>query len=605
MGYNRINMFENLSDKQREIVGFDKGTVVIKACPGSGKTYSVAARITKILSENDFKRSGIAALSFTNVACNEISIKLKQDFGFKLSLDHPHEICTLDSFINSYLFLPFGHLYMQCKKRPQLVGEPYSIWNIKRQYNNYDQYFDKTTFDINENLIRIAAYQAFHFKWNYYTKQGEINGHIKNIIKSKWDFFNKGFANQSDANFIAMQILERYPLIAENLVNKFDYFMIDEAQDTDEIQMRIIEILNERGLKNIMLIGDRDQAIFEWNNAKPELFDKKYQEWQKIDLNENRRSSQNICNFIKHLSSFNIANSINKDLKFYDYNPEIIGYKRKLKERNSEVWVVSPTESIQSVDKILSYFCATCEQNSIKINKQNVAVLYRGLSQSELLRVKRDTFEFDKIPWLPNNYHVKNIVRGKHLYENGHLKEGYKLSEKGLIEAIKKPSDNNFYCSDEFIETLVFEYGGLKKYRNFIFALINLLPTTKEITLNQWIKISNYNLVKYDIELKVHPENGEVKIDELFGSNLQSDILPFYHGTVHSVKGRTFEAVLLLIGKKAGMNYVNLLSENINELKSEYKEELRIIYVAISRPRKVLMLAVPNEDLKQWQEKFM
>lgn len=598
-------MFQHLSEKQEEILNYNKGAVVVKACPGSGKTYSVAARITKLISENSFTRKGIAALSFTNVACSEIDEKLKQDFNLNFSLIHPHLISTLDSFINNYIFLPYGHLFMKSNKRPQLVGEPYSIWNYKRPYNNYDQYFDKTTFNIEGILIRIAPYQAFGFKWNYTNRNGEINGHIKNIINSKNYFFKKGFANQSDANFISLQVIEKYPLIIKNIANQFEYIIIDEAQDTDEIQMRIIDLIKENGCNNIMLIGDRDQAIFEWNLAKPELFDSKYNEWNKIELNENRRSSQSICNFINNLSTFDVAKSINEQIKNYDFTPEILGYKRKQKVRKSEAWQVSPEECYQSVDNVMMHFCATCEQHGIKINKNNVAVLYRGLSQSELLRLKRDTFEFDKSPWLQSNFHIKNITRGKHLYDNGKYKEGYRLLEKGIIEAIYKPSDNNFNCNDEFIERLIFNKGGLIKYRNYIFDLIGRLPQTKDITLNDWIDKANTNLIENEINFQINAENGDIKIDELFGSNLKQDSFPFYHGTIHSVKGKTFEAVLLLLGKKAGMNYVNMINKKITDLKSAYQEELRIVYVGMSRPRKILMLAVPEEDINIWKEKFL
>lgn len=598
-------MFQHLSEKQKEILNFNTGAVVVKACPGSGKTYSVAARITKLINEKNFSNKGIAALSFTNVACSEISEKLKNDFNLKYSLAYPHLICTLDSFINNYIFLPFGHLYMKSNKRPQLVGEPYSLWNYKRPFNNYDQYFDKTTFDKEEFLIKIAPYQAFNFIWNYYNKDGTLNGHIRNIIDSKFYFFKKGFANQSDANFISLKVIEKYPLIIKNIANKFEYIIIDEAQDTDEIQMRIIELIKENGCENIMLIGDRDQAIFEWNLAKPELFDLKYDEWDKIELNENRRSSQKICNFIKNLSSFDIATSINKEVKNYDFTPEILGYKRKQKERNSEAWLVSPEECLQSVDKIMLHYCVTCEQHGIKINKENVAVLYRGFSQSELLRLKRDTFEFDKSPWLSDNLHVKNIIRGKHLYDNGKFKEGYRLLEKGILESIFKPSNNNFYCNDEFIENQIFNKGGLIKYRKFIFNIVSHLPDTKDIYLNDWITKANKNLYDVNINLRINIENGYIKIDELFGSNLKHDNFPFYHGTVHSVKGRTFEAVLILLGKKAGMNYVNMINKKISDIKSEYQEELRIVYVAMSRPRKILMVAVPEEDINIWKEKFL
>jgi len=53
------------------------------------------------------------------------------------------------------------------------------------------------------------------------------------------------------------------------------------------------------------------------------------------------------------------------------------------------------------------------------------------------------------------------------------------------------------------------------------------------------------------------------------------------------------------------MNYVNMLSKDISEIKPEYQEELRIVYVGISRPRKILLLSVPDEDVPQWETKLV
>lgn len=597
-------MYNHLSDNQKKILNYDNGCVVVKACPGSGKTYSVAARVSKLLTEKEFKHKGIAALSFTNVACDEIADKLRNDFSIQNKIGYPHFLGTLDSLLNQYVFMPYGHLYMKCKQRPELVGEPYSTWSINRFERDSHQYFDKTTFDINDNLIMIAPNQAFHFIWNYYNKSGEINGNILNIIKSKMTLFAIGYANQSDANYISLKILQQYPLIAQNFANQFEYFIIDEAQDTNDIQMLIIDILNSYGANNIMLIGDRDQSIFEWNNARPELFDYKYNQWDKIELNENRRSSKNICKFIVNLSSFDLINAVTESIADYYYKPAVIGYKEKKKKRKSQDWLISPEESKASFDKIMTLFCATCEENDIKINKQNVAILYRGQSKSEFLGVHRDKLEFLESPWIPNNFHVKDIVKGKHLYENGSFKEGYRLLEKGIIEAIKKPKDKNFYCTNSFVQSLI-DSDGIKQHRDNIFGLIELMPTTKQRTLNEWINESNQIFSKYKIQFQVEKNNGNIPIDELFGNNMNhGDVHPFYFGTVHSAKGKTFEAVLLLLGKKAGMNYVNMLFRDFNTLDPAYQEELRIVYVGITRPRKVLMLAVPEEDVNEWKNKL-
>lgn len=597
-------MYSHLSDSQKEILNYDAGCVVVKACPGSGKTYSVAARVSKLLLEKEFKHKGIAALSFTNVACDEIADKLVIDFEVEQKIGYPHYLGTLDSFINQYIFMPYGHLFMGCKQRPELVGEPYSTWNINRYARDPHQYFDKTTFDLNDNLIRIAPYQAFHFKWNYINRTGEINRNIQNIINSKNALFKVGYANQSDANYIALKILQKYPLIAQNIANQFEYYIIDEAQDTNDIQMGIIDILNNSGADNFMLIGDRDQSIFEWNNARPELFDEKYNQWEKIELNENRRSSGNICRFINYLSSFDRIKAVTKSIATFDYVPSIVGYKPEKRKRGTQNWIVTPEESKSSFDKIMSLFCATCEENGIEINKENVAILYRGQSKSQFLGVQRDKFEFSNNPWIPNNYHIKDIVKGIHLYENGSIKEGYRLLEKGIIEAINKPKNKTFYCTNSFVQSLIDRYG-IKEHRDRIFQLIELMPTTKHKTLNEWIYETNKLFSKYKIKFQIETDNGNIQIDELFGNNMNhGDVHPFYFGTVHSAKGKTFEAVLLLLGKKAGMNYVNMLSRDFDTLKPAYQEELRIVYVGITRPRKVLMLAVPEDDVNEWKNKL-
>jgi len=70
-----------------------------------------------------------------------------------------------------------------------------------------------------------------------------------------------GYANQDDANYFGMKILEHYPKVAKAIIHRFPLFMVDEAQDTSEIQMKIIDLLIDNGLENIMLVGDPDQAI--------------------------------------------------------------------------------------------------------------------------------------------------------------------------------------------------------------------------------------------------------------------------------------------------------------------------------------------------------
>jgi len=90
-------MFDSLSHIQRTIV-FDKnGLFAVKACPGSGKTYTTAARLAHKLSNWQLPSRGIAVLSFTNVAWHEIRKMLVQNLG--MTINYPHHLGTLDSFV--------------------------------------------------------------------------------------------------------------------------------------------------------------------------------------------------------------------------------------------------------------------------------------------------------------------------------------------------------------------------------------------------------------------------------------------------------------------------------------------------------------------------
>ena len=98
-------MFSTLSDSQREIVFNKSGKFVVRACPGSGKTYCVGARLARLIHDWKKKHEGIAVLSFTNVAWQEIEKKCSEKFHIG-KIPYPHYLETIDSFVNKYIFLP-------------------------------------------------------------------------------------------------------------------------------------------------------------------------------------------------------------------------------------------------------------------------------------------------------------------------------------------------------------------------------------------------------------------------------------------------------------------------------------------------------------------
>jgi Superfamily I DNA and RNA helicases len=575
-------MFESLSDTQREIVFNKSGRFIVRACPGSGKTYCVSARLARLISEWKENYTGIAAVSFTNVAWKEIEKKYRQKSTGNRSISFPHFIGTLDSFINQYIFLPLGHLVMKCGKRPTLVGEPHGSWTLRHYERDPQQYFDKCSFDINGELIRLAPPQSFGFSWKR-NKNGEVNGHVKNLLASKKALILDGYANQSDANYIAMRILEQYPSICQAIAIRFPNLIIDEAQDTSEVQMRIIDLLAAGGLNEMMLVGDPDQAIFEWNGARPELFSEKIAQWGNVVyLNENRRSSQEICKSTFHFSSLPFAsNSVSGEVKDFAFVPTVITYNNNLP---------------QTVEGFLQ----TCIENEIEVSDKTVAVLYRSKGMiNEIVGVQRVPFGSNH--WDPQNKFTQDFVRGKYLFDQGDFKNGFKLIEKAII----KMKNNTAVCSDEMIEKTI-EAEGFIKYRSIVSDFIQLLPNTN-MTLGEWINATNADFASRNIvhTLEINPESADYSFSQVF---LNEDELAteanYRIGTVHSVKGETFDATLLILKERAGQSgkYRNLM---VNTYPLSENEELRIAYVGMTRPRKILAIAVPSEECRvAWQNRL-
>ena len=563
-------MFGTLSDTQHKVVFEKEGKFVVRACPGSGKTYSVAARLADKMSNWPLDNQGIAAISFTNAAWQEIERQIATHFKIEKAIPYPHFLGTIDSFLNRFIFLPFGHLVMGCQNRPVLVGEPHGTWSGK---GFTDSFFPNLTYDINGNLYPINK-RAMPRQWK----------NNKYIIPTKKRLTKSGYATQNDANYFAMKVLERYPNVAKAIIHRFPSFMIDEAQDTSEIQMRIIDLLIDNGLKSIMLVGDPDQAIFEWHGAKPRLFVEKYNAWNKnsILLNENRRSSQNICDCTCRLSSLEGTSiAINEDVKECTFIPIVRTY------------------DLENTDELIEDFRNLCSDFNIDVTPKNTAIIFRSNNIFNAI-TGIEEIGFNRAPWEINCSYANDFAKGKYLFCQGDFKRGFTLIENAIIKVFS----NSHYCSNQNLERIV-ELNGFVNFRKGVYDLISMLPETN-CTIGEWIDGANNEFKKngLKIDLKIKKSKGSLSFDQLFGlDNKNITESDFRIGTIHSTKGETFEAVLVILKTKGiGAMYKTMLKNN-TQISDE--EELRIVYVGITRPRQLLLLAVPDEANKTaWETRL-
>lgn len=563
-------MFDTLSETQRKVVFEKEGRFVVRACPGSGKTYAVAARLADKMSNWPLNHQGIAAISFTNAAWQEIESQVTTHFKIEKPIPYPHFLGTIDSFINRFIFLPFGHLVMECRNRPVLVGEPHGHWSGK---TFSDSLFPNLTYDINGELYPTNN-KIMPRNW-------KNNRHIINA-KNRWQ--KAGYANQDDANYFGMRILETYPNVAKAIIHRFPIFMVDEAQDTTEIQMRIIDLLIDNGLEDIMLVGDPDQAIFEWHAAKPQLIIDKYNDWKEnsILLNENRRSSQNICNCICRLSSLEgTSTAINEDVKECTFIPVVRTY------------------DIDNTKELIDDFTGLCSDYDINVTPEQVAVIYRSKNLFNTITGITEIY-YGNLPWIKDSPYSKDFAKGKYFSCNGDFRAGFKLIQNAIVKALT----GSPYCSAKEIESVIDKIGFIN-FRKNIYEFIKILPET-DYTIGEWIDGANAAFLdnKINLELKINNSKRDLSFDGLFGiDNKQITESDYRIGTIHSIKGETFEAVLVILKQKGiGKSYKTLLRENVP---ISDNEELRIVYVGVTRPRRLLVLAVPDDQNKTaWEARL-
>jgi DNA helicase-2/ATP-dependent DNA helicase PcrA len=381
-----------------------------------------------------------------------------------------------------------------------------------------------------------------------------------------------------------MKLLQQFPAIAKSVALRFPTLIVDEAQDTSEIQMTIIDLLIQNGLAEVMMVGDPDQAIFEWNNARPDLLLQKFSAWpQSTVLNESRRSSQKICNFTYKISSLAAASSaIDPEVQNHTFDPKIITY----------------TPAI--LPAVVNAFVQECVAAGIELNRKNIAVLYRSKN------LINDIAGIAEIPvtatvWSAHSSYTKDFAKGKFLYDNGDIKKGFRLIEKAIVKLL----NDLHHCRDEDIETLIDKWGFVK-FRSTVFNFMKLLPATNN-TIGNWVAQVNTNFTTANIVKQLQIENSgrNITFQQLFlNENELASKFEFRIGTVHGAKGETFDATLLILKSKGiGAAYKTMLRNNTSIAESE---ELRIAYVGLTRPRKILVLAVPDEENKAaWEGKLL
>lgn len=569
-----------------------RGKIILNACPGSGKTTTIAQKIIELEQSKEIDSySGIACLSFTNSAKDEIN-----ESYYKLSgkiLRFPNHVSTIDSFINKFITLPFYNILNRDFNRPKILDHTNildEMWKneyigrdgklregLKRPLNN-DEYKAKN----NRSIFYAYPPSSIRIEPNgTFTVEGKTpsNGTVdidkfKNYCQLiKQTQFKKGLISTGDSAFIALHILKTNPKICQWLALRFPFIIIDEAQDNSLIQHAIFEELSKQGLKNIELIGDPYQSLYEWRDANPNEFLKKYNEdenWNSFELTDNRRSPQNIIDIFSILRK-----AEDSKINCVD-NPTVA---------NSIIVYKYSENNIQS---IIKHYEELCSDSGFE--KNNIVV--RGNSLKNQLLGKTT----EERPWgieLP-----KEIITAKNRFLGNDIKNSINEMRTISIKLLNPESD---YHQLKEIER---DSKEDHFFNSLLFQILNELPSF-ELSVADWTNQTHVFMkeklsLDYDVDFNLRNRkskyfNKEKTLNESvnihFRKSYSESNIPIT--TIHQVKGKTLDSVLIFFNDKKHAN--NIVFEDISNPENSFPDEKkRLIYVAMSRPKKNLAMAFPE-----------
>ena len=323
----------NLSTIQYEIVNHIDGALLVKAGPGSGKTRVLTERVKHLLSV--MKRGKVLALTFSNMAAEEMRSRLESDHAVgesieRVSINTIHSFCL--DLIQSRGYLiglrPDISLFENETDRTAilrnlLLEEPEYAQVLRRQ--------EKPSVFISNCMSMISE-----------QKRNLVQPESSNEIEpfpSIYRRYNDTLASQNamdydDILFFAYRILIENLDVVKLYNSVYRYVCIDESQDLNEAQYRVIQTLCGNSFQNVMMVGDENQSIYAFNGSSSEYMIKHFVRDfspKVYMLNENFRSAKQIIEYANSLTG--IVEDVSR--YYYTGNLSIYSFQNELEEAQS------------------------------------------------------------------------------------------------------------------------------------------------------------------------------------------------------------------------------------------------------------------------------
>ena len=635
-----MSIYDSLNAEQRRAVEHDRGPMLILAGAGSGKTRVLTHRIAYLIDEMDVNPYQIMALTFTNKAAREMRERVDKIVGYGaeniwVSTFHSSCVRILRRFVESIGYSRNFTIY-DSDDQKSLMRDVLKYLEIDTKQIK-ERSFLSAISSAKDELISPEEYEL-NARGDYtLSKYAKVYHEYQKRLKAN---------NAMDFDDLIVKTVELFQSNPEALNyyrNRFRYIMVDEYQDTNTAQFRLIHLMaqttNEYGEieKNLCVVGDDDQSIYKFRGANIRNildFEKEYPDAKVIKLEQNYRSTKNILNAANEV----IANNLGRKSKaLWTEN-----------EEGSYVSFQQYENDYEEANSVINSIIEMVKEKEVSYNE--FAILYRTNAQSRVLEEK---LVQKSIPYKiigGTNFYARKEIKDMLAYlktiDNGQdsiavkriinvPKRGIGLTTLDRIEDYANRHGLTFYEALRHAESIPGLGRSTSKIVSFVsfieaiksnlskenYSLKDLLEEiieatgyTKELEESDdesaEDRIGNINelinkIAAYEEDSAEQPTlSGFLEEVALVADidNLEEENNYVVLMTLHSAKGLEFPYVYLC-GMEEGIfpSYMSISADN-PEL--EIEEERRLCYVGITRAKKQLFLSAARARMIRGETQY-
>ena len=614
-----MELVQNMNENQLKAILKTQGAVMVIAGAGSGKTRVLTNRIAYLIAEKNVLESNILAITFTNKAAKEMKERIYSLVGETskyIWINTFHSMCV--RILRQHIdLLGYNKNFTILDTSEQKT----IIKNIVKELN-----LSEDSYQPNNILKIISNSKNSMISVNEMKAQARF-GFMKNVAEI-YEYYQKYLKKNSVLDFDDLMLktivlFEKHPEVLAIYQNKFEYIHVDEYQDTNVIQYKLIKMLSEVH-KNICVVGDDDQSIYSWRGACSDNiinFEKDYEDVEVIFLDQNYRSNSTILDaanaVIKNntyrkdkalwsenkggdkITVYSAANDKDEtddiakkilDLKAQgvDYKDIAILYRANYLSRsmeNSCMVFGIPYKLIgslkflqrQEIRDLLAYMNVIVNRNDEFSLRRIINVPKRGIGASSMAKIDNyaEQYGLSLFEALKN---IDMIGVSKKIITNIHL----------LTQLIEKYSQTEQYSIEDLIVGIYKDsgYESMLKESADAYAESRIENISELVSSAKQFSSMNDNLIDFISEMSLTSDADDENEDD-------SVVL----STVHAAKGLEYRVVFIM-GLEENLFPSIRDAESSEDERNKMEEERRLAYVAITRAKEKLFMSYANRRMQ-------